>query len=105
MENTYGEFQGTELDPSLDFDFDDDEVNDIVPVLALAAVVAAIVGGILVLLGRRRQPTAAERAQDLLEQAGKGGKKGLKAASKAVEDARLGDLLDEALERARKAGA
>jgi len=101
MDETYGEFQGTELDPSLDFDWDEEE-NDLVPILGLAAVVAAIVGGLLVLLGRRRQPTAAERAQDVLESATKEGRKGLKAATKAVEGAQLGDLLDEALARAGK---
>jgi len=101
MDNTYGEFQGTELDPSLDFEFDEDE-NDLVPILGLAAVVAAIIGGLLVLLGRRRKPTPAERAQDVLETAAKEGRKSLKAAAKAVDESKLGDLLDEAISRAGK---
>jgi hypothetical protein len=115
MDSTYGEFQGTELDPSLDFDYDDEE-NDLPQILGLAAVVAALVGAVLVFIGRRRQPTMAERAQDILDTATKEGGKTLKAgskslkaasksASKAVADAKLGELLDEALDRARKAGA
>src|SRR5438128_8816440 len=102
MDNTYGEFQGTELDPNLDFDFDE-EGNELVPILGLAAALAAAVGAALVLMGRRREPTAAERAQELLEQASKSGQSGLKAASKAVEEAKLGDLLEEALDKARHA--
>src|SRR6476661_3575956 len=99
MDDTYGEFQGTELDPSLDFDFEDDEENDLLPILGLAAFFAAVVGGVLVLVGRRHQPTAAERVQEALGSAGDDGKKALKAASKAVESSQLGDLLDEALNR------
>lgn len=102
MENTYGEFQGTDLDPNLDFDFDDEE-NDLVPILGLAAALAAVVGAMLLLMGRRKKPSATERAQELVSQASKSGKKGLKMASKAVEDARLGDLLEEALDKARHA--
>lgn len=103
MENTYGEFQGTELDPSLDFDFDEDD-DDLVPILGLAAIVAAVVGGILVLLGRRRkEPTAMELAQQILERAGKEGGKGVKAAAKAAGDADLRGMLDDAVKRARKA--
>ena len=101
MESTYGEFQGTELDPNLDFDYED-EGNDIVPILGLAAGLATLVGGALVILGRRRNPTAADNAQAMLEQASKQGKKGLDAMTKAVEDANLGDLLEEALAKARK---
>ena len=100
MDSTYGEFQGTDLDPNLDFDFED-EPNDLLPILGLAAALAAVVGAMLVLIGRRKEPSAAEQAQVILEQAGKQGKKGLKAASKAVEDANLADLLEEALHKAR----
>jgi hypothetical protein len=100
MESTYGEFQGTELDPNLDFDFDD-EGNDLLPVLGVAAGVAALVGGALVILGRRRNPSAADNAQEMLEKASKQGKKGLEAITKSVEDAKLGDLLEEALTKAR----
>src|SRR5438105_1190384 len=102
MDSTYGEFQGTELDPNLDFDFDD-EGNDLVPILGLAAALAAAVGAMLVLMGRHKEPSAAERAQELVEQAGKSSQKGLKVASKAVEDAKLGDLLEEALDKAKHA--
>src|SRR5438128_4028429 len=109
MDSTYGEFQGTELDPSLDFDYDEDEASDLPQILGLAAILAAVVGVVLVLIGRRKEPTVAERAQEVLESASKEGKKSLKAASKTVSkaaaDARLGELLDEALDRARKAGA
>src|SRR5439155_5855243 len=105
MDNTYGEFQGTELDPALDYDFDDDEINDLVPILALAAGFAALVGAFLLLIGRRKQPTTADRAQEMLEIAQKQGKKGMKQATKAVADAKLGKLLDEAIERAQKVGS
>jgi hypothetical protein len=105
MDNTYGEFQGTDLDPSLDFDFDDEEENDLLPILGLAALFASIVGGILVLAGRRREPSAAEQVQDALQAAaeagGKNGKKAVKAISEAASDVKLGDLLDTAMEKAR----
>ncbi len=107
MDNTYGEFQGTELDPAFDFDFEDDQQNDLIPILGFSVALAAVVGAILVLVGRMRKATPQERAQEiaqeLLDQAGKGGKKGAKAVTRAVKDAKLGDLLDEALSRARDA--
>ena len=96
MNNTYGEFQGTELDPALDFDYGQRYGKE-------QAV------KVLVLLGRRKKPTVREQAEQLLENATKESKKRAKAvtktASKTVEDAKLGDALEEALGRARKAGA
>lgn len=105
MKNTYGDFQGTELDPSLDFDYDEEEPTDLVQILGLAAGLAAIVGAILVLLGRRKQPTVRERAEEILASATKESKKGAKAASKAVGEAKLGDILEDALVRAHKIGS
>src|SRR6478735_2228656 len=99
MENTYGEFQGTELDPSLDFDFDDEE-NDLLPILGLSALVAGIVGAVLVAVGRsRREPTAAERVGDAFDAASKQGKKGLAVATKAAGEADLKGLLDDAIKK------
>ncbi|MDQ3931017.1 MAG: hypothetical protein M3328_17965 [Chloroflexota bacterium] len=102
MDNTYGEFQGTELDPSLDFDTEEDEQDDLIPILGLAAFVAAIVGAILVLLGRRRKPTPQERIEQVLSVAGKEGKKRARTVAKAAQETNLGDLLDEARKRAGK---
>ena len=56
MDNTYNEFSGTDLDLDADMDFDDDDSNDLLPILGLSAAVAAVVGAILVLAGRRRRP-------------------------------------------------
>lgn len=105
MDGTYGEFQGTELDPSFDLD-SDDESNDLLPIIGLSALLAAVAGGILVLLGRvLHKPTPQERAQDILEGVGKQGKKGAKTARQVVEGMNLSDLLDEARGRAKEAGS
>ena len=104
MDNNYDEFEGTEFDPSADVDFDfDDEQDDLVPILSLAAVFAAIVGAVLVLVGRRRNPTPQERAEELLKEARKQGKKGVKAASKGMAGVKLGDLLSDAIDQAKDA--
>ncbi|HUP26970.1 MAG TPA: hypothetical protein VM409_00935 [Chloroflexia bacterium] len=102
MDNTYSEFEGTEFDPSADLEFDDEQ-DDLVTILGISAVVAAVVGALLVLFGRRRNPTPQERAEEILSQATKRGRKGVKAASKAVERAQLGDLRGDAIEKARGA--
>src|SRR5947209_3298369 len=105
MDNTYGEFQGTELDPSLDFDFDDEEESDLLPILGLAALFASIVGGVLVLVGRRREPSAADRVQAALDAAGgaasKNGSKAVQTVAQSASDLKLTQLLDDALEKAR----
>lgn len=107
MDDTYGEFQGTELDPAFDFDFEGDQQNDLIPILGFSAALAAVVGAILVLVGRMRKATPQERAQEIaqemLDRASKEGKKGAKAMTRAAKAAKLGDLLDEALNRARDA--
>ncbi|MEO6458606.1 MAG: hypothetical protein ABIO92_10120 [Chloroflexia bacterium] len=102
MDKTYGEFEGTEFDPSADLDFDDEQ-DDLIAILSISALVAAVVGAILVILGRRRNPTPQERVEDVLSMAGKQGKKSMKSMKKAVEGAKLGDLLDDALSRANDA--
>ena len=103
MDKTYGEFEGTEFDPSADLDLDDEQ-DDLIAILSISAIVAAVVGAILVILGRRRNPTPQERVEEVLAMAGKQGKKSMKSVTKAVERAKLGDLLEDALSRARDAG-
>ncbi len=134
MDSTYGEFQGTDLDPSADWDFDEDfedEGNDLLPILGASAGLAAVVGGVLVLAGRRRNPTTQEQIQKAIariEKRGgksaaalgkhgrevaveleKRGRKGLRAVDSAASDGKLRDLLDDALvytrHRASEAGA
>ena len=102
MDKTYGEFEGTEFDPSADLDFDDEQ-DDLIAILSISALVAAVVGAILVILGRRRNPTPQERVEEVLSRAEKQGKKGMKSMKKAVEGAKLGDLLEDALSRANDA--
>ena len=111
MDSTYGEFQGTDLDPSADWDFDDDfedEGNDLLPILGASVALAAVVGGILVLVGRRRNPTPGERIQDAITQLDKRGKKvagrleksgskGVAAVQHATSDGKLRDLLGDAI--------
>jgi hypothetical protein len=133
MDSNYGEFQGTEMDPGADYqsdfaeidefdDFDWEDENDLVPILAASAALAAVVGGALVLLGRRRKPTTEERIADIvetlekrgkkgvemLEKRGKKGvemlekrgKKGVEAVTEAVSSAHLADRLEEAIKKA-----
>ncbi len=103
MDKTYGEFEGTEFDPSADLDLDDEQ-GDLIAILGISALVAAVIGAILVIFGRRRNPTPQERVEEALSMAGKQGKKGMKSVTKAVERAKLGDMLDDAMSRARDAG-
>ena len=86
-----------DLTQDLDFDLDDedyDENGDLLRIVGIAGGVAAIIGGLIILLGRHRQ-TPTER---LLEQVGSTGKD----VRKAVEKADLGGLLSEALAQANK---
>ena len=105
MNTTSNEFEGTELDPTVEYDFDefDDETNDLLPIIGASAAVAAVAGGLLVLAGRRHKDTPQERLQELLAQVEKSGKKGAKNVARAVDDARLGDLLSDAIGKARQA--
>ncbi|MEO8288765.1 MAG: hypothetical protein ABI670_20285 [Chloroflexota bacterium] len=119
MDSTYGEFQGTDLDPSVDFDFDDDfedEGNDLLPILGASVLLATVVGGVLVAVGRKRNPTPEERIQEIVQQLEKRGKKGavqlekrgrkgVQAVTSAVEDGKLTDLLDQALTYTRHRAA
>jgi hypothetical protein len=77
----------------LDFDFEDED-NDLVPILSLSALFAAVVGAILVLIGRRRtrEPSPKERLEDVLAETRKLGKRGAKAASKAASSVPVGNL-------------
>lgn len=112
MDSNYGEFQGTDMDPGADFqsdfaeideldEFDWEDDNDLVPILVGSAALAAVVGGALVLLGRRRKPTPQERIAELVETFEKRGQKGVEAVTDAVSSARLGDTLGDAIEKAR----
>jgi hypothetical protein len=101
MDDTYNEFEGTDLDPSVDYDWEDEEGNDLLPIIGASAAVAAVAGGLLVLAGRRRNPTPQERVEDVIEEVQKRGKKGAKIVGHAIEDAHLGDLLSDAVDKAR----
>jgi uncharacterized protein YjbJ (UPF0337 family) len=102
MDKTYNEFEGTDLDLDADMDFDDDS-NDLIPILGLSAAVAAVVGAILVLAGRRRKPTTKERIQDMFEDLGKEGSKRAKTVTRAVGKVDLGEMLGDAIAMARSA--
>ena len=106
MSDTYDEFQGTELDPSLDFDFDDEEDGDLLRIIGASAAFAVVVGAVLVLLGRRKDKSTVEKAQEIVEMATKDNKKRLKvatvAATKAAGDLKLGDLLGDALDKVKE---
>src|SRR4051812_33248136 len=104
MDNTYNEFSGTDLDLDAAMDFDD-ESNDLLPILGLSAAVAAVVGAILVLAGRRRKPTPQERIQDMFEDLGKQGGKRAKAVAKADSRGDPRDMLSEAIAKAKSAAS
>ena len=107
MNDTYNEFSGTELDQdadfNADFEWDDEGGNDLIPILGLSAAVAAVVGAILVLAGRRRKKTPMERVEAFLGDVGKEGKKAARQVGRSVREANLGDLLSEAMDRAGEA--
>jgi hypothetical protein len=105
MDTTSNEFEGTELDPTVDYDFEDfyDETNDLLPIIGASAAVAAVAGAVLLLAGRRHKDTPQERIQEIISQVEKSGKKGAKAIGSAVDDAHLSDLLSEAIAKARRA--
>lgn len=102
MDKTYNEFEGTDLDLDADMDFDDDS-NDLIPILGLSAAVAAVVGAILILAGRRRKPTTKERIQDMFEDLGKEGGKRAKTVARAAGKVDLGEMLGDAIGKARNA--
>jgi hypothetical protein len=109
MSENYNEFSGTELDQDAEFDTDfsweDEGEGDIIPILGLSAALAAVVGAILVLAGRRRKKTPMDHVEDFLGDTGKAGKKAAKNVSRAVSDLNLGDLLSQAMDRAGEASA
>src|SRR5829696_5447865 len=98
MDNSFNEFEGTELDPSVDYEWEEEEGNDLLPIIGASAAVAAVAGGLLVLAGRRRNPTPQERIEDVVQEVQSRGRKGAKAVGSAIEDAHLGDLLSDALD-------
>src|SRR5437868_3136665 len=81
-----------------DFDFDDedfdDEDSDLMRIIGIAGGVAALLGGLMILMGRRRE-TPQERAVNEVQHAGK-------AAQKALREANLGELLSEARDQANR---
>ncbi|HEX8229424.1 MAG TPA: hypothetical protein VF826_08935, partial [Chloroflexia bacterium] len=96
-----------ELD-DLDLDFEDED-DDLVPILSLSALFAAVVGAILVLIGRRRtrEPSPKERLEEVLVESRKLGKKGAAAAGKAASSVQVGNLtalLSDAIDMASHAG-
>lgn len=103
-----GNEQGISQDEFADFDFDDfdDESGDLVPIIGLSAVFAAVVGAILMLVGRKRhpEPDIKGRLANLVDEGGKQGKRAGKQVAKTVQQAQLGDLLGEALDKAQRAG-
>ena len=70
MDTTSNEFEGTELDPTVDYDFEDfdDESNDLLPIIGASAAVAAVAGAVLLLAGRRHKDTPQERIQEIISQ-------------------------------------
>src|SRR5205814_5498657 len=115
MDSTYGEFQGTDLDPSADWDFDEDfedEGNDLLPIIGASALLAAVEGGIHMATRRKRNPIQNDKIQEVMDrmekrgkkgaaQLEKRGKKGVQSVQHAVGNGKLGDLLDDAVVYAR----
>jgi hypothetical protein len=109
MDDTYNEFSGTELDQDAEFDsefdWDDEGEGDLIPILGLSAALAAVVGAILVLAGRRKKKTPMDRVEEFMGDVGKQGKKTAKKVAGAVGDMKLGDLLSQAMDKAGEAAA
>ncbi len=89
---------GADADVDLDFDLDDedfdDEDSDLMRIIGIAGGVAALIGGLLIVLGRRRE-TPTERMLKEVRHAGKD-------AGKALQNVNLGDLLGEARDQANR---
>lgn len=103
-EGSQNEMINPQEEPFDDWDLDfEDEGNDLVPILSISAIVAAVIGAFLVLIGRRRNPDPSpkERLESIMGDAGKQGKRSAKQVASAIEGADLGDLLNQALDKAR----
>jgi len=89
---------GADADIDLDFDLDDedfdDEDSDLMRIIGIVGGVAALIGGLIIVLGRRRA-TPPEKALKEMRQAGK-------AAGKALQNVNLSDLLSEARDEANR---
>ena len=109
MDDTYSDFSGTELDQDAEFDsefdWEDEGEGDLLPILGLSVGVAAVVGAILVLAGRRRKKTPMDRVEEFVGDVGKQGKKTAKKVASTIGDVRLADLLSEAMDKAGETAA
>ncbi len=89
---------GADAELDLDFDLDDedfdDEDSDLMRIIGIAGGVAALIGGLIIVLGRRRE-TPTEKALKDVRRAGK-------AAGKALQNVNLSELLSDARDQANR---
>ena len=89
---------GTDADIDLDFDLDDedfdDDDSDLMRIIGIAGGVAALIGGLIIVLGRRRE-TPTEKALKEVRHAGK-------AAGQALQNINLSELLSDARDQANR---
>ncbi|MGI8586722.1 MAG: hypothetical protein ACR2M0_03425 [Chloroflexia bacterium] len=83
---------GSDLDFDLDDEDFDDDSGDLMRILGIAGGIAALIGGLLIIMGRRRK-TPAEQLMENVRSTGKD-------VRKAVGKADLGELLAEARDQA-----
>ena len=106
MDQTFNdEYRNPEGDTGIDLDFDldddefEDESGDLLRILGIAGGVAALVGGLMILLGRKRETPSEQLTKDLRKAVEK---QDLGEVRKAVQKADLSALLSEARERANQ---
>jgi hypothetical protein len=106
MDQTFNdEYRNPEGDTGIDLDFDldddefEDESGDLLRILGIAGGVAALVGGLMILLGRKRETPSEQLTKDLRKAVEK---QDLGEVRKAIAKADLSALLSEARERANQ---
>ncbi len=106
MDQTFNdEYRNPEGDTGIDLDFDldddefEDESGDLLRILGIAGGVAALVGGLMILLGRKRETPSEQLTKDLRKAVEK---QDLGEVRKAIQKADLSALLSEARERANQ---